>query len=59
MGKGRALLEHMSERQSPETYRQEHWQGSFDEYLDIVRETLSHGTLLPSSGLSHTSAFAE
>ena len=39
MGTGRAILERFSERQSPESYRQEHWQGSFDEYLDIVRQT--------------------
>ena len=37
MGTGRTFLEHMSKRQSPDTYRQEHWQGSFDEYLDIVK----------------------
>ncbi len=37
MGTGRTFLEQMSQRQSPDTYRQEHWQGSFDEYLDIVK----------------------
>ena len=36
---GRELLEQISQRQSPEAYRQEHWQGSFSEYLDIVRKT--------------------
>ncbi len=37
MGTGRTFLEQMSQRQSPDAYRQEHWQGSFDEYLDIVK----------------------
>ena len=37
MGEGRAVLERISRRQNPEAYRQEHWQGNFDEYLDIVR----------------------
>ncbi len=36
---GVSLLKKISERQSPESYRQEHWQGSFAEYLDIVRKT--------------------
>jgi len=35
---GRELLTNISNRQSPEVYRQEHWQGSFAEYLDIVRQ---------------------
>ena len=38
MSAGRAILERFSKRQSPESYRQEHWQGSFDEYLEIVRQ---------------------
>lgn len=37
MGTGRTFLEQMSKRQSPDAYRQEHWQGSFEEYLDIVK----------------------
>ncbi len=37
MADSRALLERISQRKSPEAYRHEHWQGSFDEYLDIVR----------------------
>ncbi len=37
MGTGRTFLEEISKRQSPDNYRQEHWQGSFDEYLDIVK----------------------
>ena len=38
MGTGRNILESISQRQNPEAYRQEHWQGSFDEYLDFVRK---------------------
>ena len=38
MGAGRVLLERISGRQSPEAYRQEHWQGTLSEYLDIVRD---------------------
>ena len=38
MGAGRALLETLAQRQNPEAYRHEHWQGTFDEYLDIVRQ---------------------
>ncbi len=38
MSAGRTILERFSERQSPETFRQEHWQGTFDAYLDVVRE---------------------
>jgi serine protein kinase len=34
---GNALLEQISLRQSPEQFRHEHWQGSFAEYLDLVR----------------------
>lgn len=37
MGTGRNFLEQMAKRQSPDAYRQEHWQGSFEEYLDIVK----------------------
>ncbi len=33
-----SILDRISQRQNPEVYRQEHWQGSFQEYLDIVRE---------------------
>lgn len=36
MGNGRTLLEQISQRINPEAFRQEHWQGTFDEYLDIV-----------------------
>ncbi len=38
MTNGLELLQDISERQSPEAYRQEHWSGSFAEYLDLVRE---------------------
>ena len=38
MTAGRTILDRFSDRQSPETFRQEHWQGTFDDYLDIVRE---------------------
>ncbi len=37
MGTGRELLKQISSRQSAEAFRQENWQGSFDEYLDIAR----------------------
>jgi serine protein kinase len=38
VGNGRTLLERISASQNAEQYRQEHWQGTFDEYLDIIRE---------------------
>ncbi|HEX6985874.1 MAG TPA: serine protein kinase, partial [Planctomycetaceae bacterium] len=34
---GRSLLERLAASQKLDEYRQEHWQGSFAEYLDIVR----------------------
>ncbi|HEY0984818.1 MAG TPA: serine protein kinase, partial [Schlesneria sp.] len=37
MGTGQSLLQQFSSRQNADAYRQEHWQGTFDEYLDIVR----------------------
>ena len=36
---GATLLDQISRKQSPDTYLQEHWQGSFPEYLDLVRRT--------------------
>jgi serine protein kinase len=39
MGAGRAVLERISQKQRPDVYRQEHWQGSFDEYLDIIQHS--------------------
>ncbi len=38
MGDARAILERISKSQNFDGYRQEHWHGSFDEYLDIVRK---------------------
>ncbi len=38
MQNGRAFLETIARRQNLDSYRQETWQGSFDEYLDIVRK---------------------
>jgi serine protein kinase len=35
---GRTLLTRLASHQDTTQYRQEHWQGSFDEYLDIVRQ---------------------
>jgi serine protein kinase len=35
---GQTLLDKISSRQNPEQFRQEHWQGSFAEYLDIVKQ---------------------
>ena len=37
MGNGQALLAQLSRQQNPESYRHDHWQGSFAEYLDNVR----------------------
>ena len=39
MGTGQSLLQQFSSRQNADAYRQEHWQGTFDEYLDLVRKT--------------------
>jgi serine protein kinase len=36
MSSAKELLERISRSQSPEAYQQEHWTGSFDEYLEIV-----------------------
>ncbi len=38
MGNGRNLLTEFAQQQRPDEFRQEHWVGSFDEYLDIARE---------------------
>jgi serine protein kinase len=38
VGNGRAILSEISQRKNPEVYRQEHWEGSFTDYLDIVRK---------------------
>jgi serine protein kinase len=34
---GRALLRELSERKNPALYRKEHWEGTFTDYLDVVR----------------------
>ena len=38
MGDARAILERISKAQNFEGYRQEHWHGTFEEYLEIVRK---------------------
>ena len=38
MQTGRTFLESVGSRQNLDAYQQEHWQGSFEEYLDIVRQ---------------------
>jgi len=38
VGDARAILERISKAQNFEGYRQEHWHGTFDEYLDTVRK---------------------
>ena len=37
MANAQALLEQFATRQNPAAYQHEHWQGSFAEYLDIVK----------------------
>jgi len=59
VGTGQQLLENISRNIDPQVYYQEHWEGTFDQYLDIVLKTpkvtrtayerlydmvLSHGT---------------
>ena len=39
MSTGRDILQQISARQDAQAFRQENWQGTFDEYLDIVRAT--------------------
>jgi len=38
MSNGMNILEKIAQKQNLEIYRQEHWQGSFDEYLDVVKQ---------------------
>ena len=38
MSSAKELLERISRNQSSEAYQQENWTGTFDQYLDIVRE---------------------
>ena len=37
MGEARAILERISKSQNFDGYRQEHWHGTFDEYLETDR----------------------
>ena len=39
MGTGSSLLDQISKQHRPDVFRQEHWEGTFEEYLEIVRET--------------------
>lgn len=39
MGTGNSILDQISKQHRPDVFRQEHWEGTFDEYLDIVRAT--------------------
>ncbi|MEZ6065389.1 MAG: serine protein kinase [Planctomycetaceae bacterium] len=39
MSNGHTLLKSFSARQNAEQFRQEHWQGSFAEYIDLVKAT--------------------
>ena len=38
MEPGRTFLDTVGSRQDLAAFKQEHWQGSFDEYLDVVRQ---------------------
>ena len=38
MNSGQAFLEQLSGSQDTRTYQEQHWQGSFAEYLDLVRQ---------------------
>ncbi|MGH7127160.1 MAG: PrkA family serine protein kinase, partial [Planctomycetaceae bacterium] len=37
MGNGRTLIEHLASQKNIESYQQEHWHGSFEDYLDVVK----------------------
>ena len=37
MGTGSSLLDQISKQHRPDVFRQEHWEGTFEEYLEIVR----------------------
>ncbi|MDB5336557.1 MAG: putative serine protein kinase, PrkA [Planctomycetaceae bacterium] len=39
MGTGSSLLDQISKQHRPDVFRQEHWEGTFEEYLEIVRLT--------------------
>ena len=38
MSDGRTFLKEISQRKDLDQYRREHWEGTFPEYLDLVRE---------------------
>jgi serine protein kinase len=38
VGEGRTILQKLAQSQNADEYRNEHWQGSFAEYLDIVHQ---------------------
>src|SRR5436853_878299 len=38
MSKGKGILNAVRQQQNLSDYRKKHWEGSFDEYLDVVRE---------------------
>ena len=38
MSTGKAILSAITQQLNLSDYRKKHWEGSFDEYLDIVRE---------------------
>src|SRR3990172_7554308 len=38
MGDGRNIISSIAERQDRDQFRRKNWLGSFDEYLDLVRE---------------------
>ena len=39
MENGRSILNQISGQLNADSFQQEHWQGTFDEYLDLVRKT--------------------
>ena len=39
MGTGSSLLDQISKQHRPDVFRQEHWEGTFDHYLEIIRLT--------------------
>ena len=42
MSMGKAILDSIRNHLNLTDYRKVHWEGSFDEYLDIVAQWLSH-----------------
>ena len=37
MDNGQALLQKIRQEKNPDEYRHDHWEGSFTQYLDIIR----------------------